>query len=204
MSTLGTLPGALDSLVNSASGSWWTYLVVLGVCAGDALLPLFPSESLVIASAILAAHGKLIIVLVVVVAALGALLGDNAAYGLGASGLRRLVTRFFRSEKSAHRLEWARTQLRLHGPAIIVIARFIPGGRTATTYVAGTLRMPWKRRFLPADGAAAVLWAVYSAALGYFGGKTFEHNVWLPLAVATGLSLLVVGGGELLRRKLFS
>jgi membrane-associated protein len=191
-----------DSLVQAASGSGWTYLIVLGVCAGDALLPLFPSESLVIASAVLAAHGKLSIALVVLVAALGALIGDNAAYGLGSSGLRRLATRLFRSEKSTRRVGWASTQLRDHGPAIIIVARFVPGGRTATTYVAGTLRMPWRSRFLPADCAAAVLWAVYSAGLGYFGGKAFEQNLWLPVLIATGVSLLVVGIGELLRRKL--
>ena len=94
-----------------------------------------------------------------------------------------------------------RTQLRLHGAWIIIIARFIPGGRTATTYVAGTLEMPWKRRFLPADTAAAVLWSLYASALGYFGGAAFENNLWLPLLIAAGVSVLVAGAGELVRRK---
>lgn len=192
------------SLVSVASASAWTYLIVLAVCAGDALLPLFPSESVVIASAVLAANGDLNIGLVVLAATLGALLGDNAAYGVGRSGLRRLVTRFLRSEKSKHRLDWARTQLRDHGPSIIIVARFIPGGRTATTYVAGTLEMTWSSRFLPADAAAAALWALYASALGYFGGQTFEHNLWLPLLIAAAVSLFVAAVGELLRRKVFS
>jgi membrane-associated protein len=193
-----------DSLIHAASGSAWTYLLVLGVCAGDALLPLFPSESLVIAAAVLAANGDLDIVLVVVAGAVGALTGDNAAYGLGRSGLRRLAERLLDSEKNRRRLDWARAQLRDRGPAIIIVARFIPGGRTATTYVAGTLGMPWKRRFLPADSVAAVLWALYAAGLGYFGGATFEHNLWLPLLIAVGVSLVVAALGELLRRKVFS
>jgi membrane protein DedA with SNARE-associated domain len=192
------------SIVNAASGSPWTYLIVVGVCLGDALLPLLPSETLVIASAVLAANGDLNIVLIVLAAAIGALIGDNAAYGVGRSGLRRLATRLLRSEKSKHRIDWARTQLSRHGPAIIIVARFIPGGRTATTYVAGTLQMRWKSRFLPADSAAALLWALYSAGLGYFGGRTFERNLWLPLLIGAGVSLLVVAVGELLRRKVLS
>jgi SNARE associated Golgi protein len=50
-----------------------------------------------------------------------------------------------------------------HGVWIIVVARFIPGGRTATTYAAGTVGMPW-RRFLPADAIAVALWALYVRA----------------------------------------
>jgi membrane-associated protein len=35
-------------------------------------------------------------------------------------------------------LGWAEKQLDKRGGAIIVVARFVPGGRTATTFVAGT------------------------------------------------------------------
>lgn len=193
-----------DSLLHAVTGSPWTYLLILGVCAGDAVLPLFPSETVVVAAAVLAARGRLIIALVVLVAAVGALVGDNGAYGLGRGGLRQLADRLFASGKNRQRIEWARTQLRLHGGWIIIIARFIPGGRTATTYVAGTLEMPWKRRFLPFDSAAAVLWALYASALGYFGGAAFENNLWLPLLIAAGVSVLVAGAGELVRRKVLA
>jgi membrane-associated protein len=190
-----------DSVANAVSGSPWTYLLIVGVCAADALLPLFPSETVVITAGVLAANGGLSIALVILAAAAGALLGDNTAYAVGNSGLRRLADRMLTSERSRQREEWGRAQLERHGVWIIIVARFIPGGRTATTYVAGTLGMPWRRRFLPADGAAACLWALYSAALGYFGGETFQHNLWLPLLLAAGVSLLVAVAGEVLRRK---
>jgi membrane-associated protein len=195
---------ALNSLLHAVSGSPWTYLLIVGVCAGDAVLPLLPSETVVVAAAVLASRGRLFILLVVLAAAIGALLGDNAAYGLGRSGLRRVADRLFASGKNRQRLDWARTQLRLHGAWIIIIARFIPGGRTATTYVAGTLEMPWKRRFLPADGAAVLLWSLYSSALGYFGGAAFEDNLWLPLLIAACVSALVAGVGEIVRRRLLA
>ena len=190
-----------DSLLNSVSGSPWTYALIVGICAGDAVLPLFPSETVVITGAVLASRGRLDIGLVVAAAAVGALLGDNCAYGLGRSGLRRLADRLLGSEKNQQRLQWARTQLQRNGPGIIIVARFIPGGRTATTYIAGTLDMPWKRRFLPADAAAALIWALFASALGYFGGAAFEKNLWVPLLIATGASVLVAGLGELVRRR---
>jgi membrane-associated protein len=189
-----------DSIANAVSGSPWTYVVLAAVCAGDAVLPVLPSETVVIAAAVLAAQGRLNIVLVVIAAAIGAFAGDNAAYAVGHSGLRRLADRLMSSQKNQRRLKWARGQLHDRGGWIIIVARFIPGGRTATTYVAGTVGMPWKSRFLPADGVAAALWALYSSALGYFGGAAFEHNFWLPMLIAAGASVLVAAGGELLRR----
>jgi membrane-associated protein len=196
-------PTIFNSLLNSVSGSPWTYLLVVGVCAGDAVLPLFPSETVVITASVLAANGRLNIGLVVAAAALGAMLGDNTAYGLGRSGLRRVTDRLLGSDANQRRLRWAQTQIQQNGSWIIIVARFIPGGRTATTYIAGTLDMPWKRRFLPADTAAAIIWALFSSALGYFGGSAFEHNLWVPIVIATGASLLVAGTGELVRRRFF-
>jgi membrane-associated protein len=193
-----------NSLLNSVSGSPWTYALVLGVCAGDAVLPLFPSETVVITAAVLAANGRLNIALVATAAAVGAILGDNCAYWLGRSGLSRVTDRLLGSESNQRRLRWARTQIEQNGAWIIIVARFIPGGRTATTYIAGTLEMPWKRKFLPADTFAAVIWALFSSALGYIGGATFEKNLWLPVVIAISASLLVAGLGELVRRRWFS
>jgi membrane protein DedA with SNARE-associated domain len=190
-----------NSIANAVSGSPWTYLLLAAVCAGDAVLPVLPSETVVIAAAVLAAHDRLSIGLVVLAAGVGAVAGDNTAYAIGRSGLRRLADRLMSSKKNRRRLEWGRDQLQDHGVWIIVVARFIPGGRTATTYVAGTVDMPWKSRFLPADCVAAALWALYSSALGYFGGATFEDNLWLPMLIAAGTGILLGGVGELLRRK---
>jgi membrane-associated protein len=189
-----------DFIQKHVSGSPLTYLLIVAVCTGDALLPLFPAEAVVITGAVLAANGRLEIVFVILASWAGAVIGDNSAYGVGHSGLRRLADRLLGSESNQKRLTWARSQLRANGPWIIIVARFIPGGRTATTYVSGTLQMPWKRRFLPADTAAGLLWSLFAAGLGYFGGAAFENNLLLPLAIATGGSLLVAGIGEVVRR----
>ena len=188
------------ALAHHVNGSPLSYLLILAVCAGDALLPLFPAEVVVVTAAVLAASGHLQIALVVLAAVLGAMIGDNCAYGLGRGGLRRLADRLLASPRSRRRLAWARAQLQANGPWIIVVARFIPGGRTATTYAAGTLGMEWRTRFLPSDGVAAAAWSLYAAGLGYIGGAAFEHNLWLPLLIAGVTSVVVALLGELLRR----
>jgi membrane-associated protein len=74
----------------------------------------------------------------------------------------------------------------------------VPGGRTATTFSAGALAMPWPR-FLAID-AAAGLWATYVALLGYFGGSAFEDSLWKPMLAAAIVATAVTLGAELLRR----
>jgi membrane protein DedA with SNARE-associated domain len=189
----------LDSLTSHVSDSPVTYLVVFVSTALDVLLPLIPSETIVIGSSVLAAQGGLLIFLIVPAAALGAFLGDNVSYMLGRLVGWPLANRLFRGEKARARLAWAEGAIRRRGAMLIVIGRFIPGGRSATTFAAGTLGMAY-RRFLPADAGAAIVWALYISMLGYVGGETFEHNVWLPLLVALAVALLVAFSVEAWRR----
>jgi membrane protein DedA with SNARE-associated domain len=82
----------------------------------------------------------------------------------------------------------AHEMLDRRGAYIIVIGRFIPGGRTAVTFSAGYIpTFPW-RRFVLYDAVAAAIWASYAAGLGYFGGKTFENHPFLGLMVALGIA----------------
>jgi membrane-associated protein len=60
-----------------------TYLAVLGACALDAVLPIVPSEAVVIAASVLAAKGELSIWLIALAAAAGGFLGDTGSYLLG-------------------------------------------------------------------------------------------------------------------------
>jgi len=103
------------------------------------------------------------------------------------------------------RLEWAERTLDERGAYIIIIARFIPGGRTAVTFSAGYVHsLPW-RRFIVYDVVACLLWATYAALLGYFGGKTFEdHPLWgvvLALGIALTLGFVVEAVRHLRQRR---
>jgi membrane protein DedA with SNARE-associated domain len=188
-----------DWLTQEVSHSDLSYLIVLAACATDVLLPLIPSEAVVITASILAAQGDLLIFLIVPAAALGAFLGDNACYWLGHGIGDPVARRLFGGEKGRRRLRWVERALRRRGGPLIVVARFLPGGRTATTFAAGSLDMGY-RRFLSADALAAVVWALYVSALGYLGGATFKESVWLPLAASLAFAALVGLGSEAWRR----
>jgi membrane protein DedA with SNARE-associated domain len=183
-------------LVADASG--WAYLIVFVLAFLDALVPVVPSETSVITAGVVAATGDLDLELIILGAALGAFLGDNAAYLIGHRYGERAVRRFFRGERSQIRLAWADRQLLERGGQLIATARFIPGGRTAVGLSAGLVRYPW-RRYILFDALASCGWAMYAALLGYFGGSAFEDAPWKGLLLALAIAFGVAGGVELVR-----
>jgi len=184
----------LDGLLDLASSSPWAYLAILAVAALDALVPLVPSEATVISAGVLAGTGELSIALVIAAGAAGALAGDNGAYVLG----RTLGPRFG-SRIPRRRREWADQQLERRGGTIVLAARFVPGGRTATTLTAGLVRMPW-RRFAAYSLLAACVWASFASLLGYLGGAKFEDDPHYAFALAAALAVGVYVVIELGRR----
>jgi membrane-associated protein len=188
-----------DFITHWVSGQPLSYLVVLGVAGFDVIFPLLPSETIVITAGTLAAHGRLMIWLILVAAAVGAFCGDNLCFFLGRQVGDPIARFLFRGEKGSKRLEWAESAIKRRGVLLILVGRFIPGGRTASTFAAGTLEMEWKR-FAVADACAAVMWAVYAGMLGYVGGETFRHSLWKPLLIAFGIATLVGLGTEVYRR----
>ena len=90
---------------------------------------------------------------------LGAFAGDNLSYLIGwrfasmgdaAVLLRREGRRPAGTGPSGHCARF--------GTGLIIVCRFIPGGRTAVTLCCGLVRYPW-RRFAVATAIAAVVWA---------------------------------------------
>jgi membrane-associated protein len=184
---LALIGDAFDTL-RDVSDSPWFLGAIFVVALLDSVIPLVPSETLVIVGGVAAGRGDQLLPLVIAAGALGAFAGDNLAYQLGKSAegwLRRTV---FRSEAGARKLEWATRQLEIRGGLLLVTARFIPGGRTAVTIASGVTRQP-RRRFMLYDAIASTLWATYAALLGYIGGRTFEDNHTLAFGVAFGLAV---------------
>lgn len=189
-------------LVSSASG--WAYAIVFVLALLDAFLPVVPSETVVITAGVVAAGGDLSLPLVIAAGAVGAFAGDNISYLIGREFGRGVVERFFGGPKGRRRIEWAQRQLRARGVQLILVGRFVPGGRTAVTLSAGLIRFGW-RRFLAADAVAAVTWAVYAALIGYFGGRAFENEPWQGLVIALAIGFALGGAveaGRRLRRRL--
>jgi membrane-associated protein len=185
-----------DFVVDLVVSSDWAYAVVFAVAALDAVFPLVPSEATVVTAGALAASGRLSLTGVFLAAACGAFAGDNVGYAAGrlsAPAVRHLTD----SQRAKHRLHWAGRGLANRAATVIVVSRFVPGGRTATMVTAGVTRFRWSR-FARLDAVAAVLWAGYAVAIGVVGGMAFQdkplYAVGLALGLAVGLAILFEGG----------
>ncbi len=180
-----------ESLTEYVSGSPWTYVFLFVIAALDVIIPLVPSETSVILAGVLASTGDLELVLVILFAAGGAILGDNIAYWIGRKVGHRIVDRWFKGERRKQ-VDWAHKQVQERGGYLIIIGRFIPGGRTAVTLSCGMLEMPW-RRFIAFDVVAGLVWGTYAAMLGYVGGSTFEENPLKGFLLAFVVALGIAG-----------
>jgi membrane protein DedA with SNARE-associated domain len=192
----------LESLADVVVASGWVYPLILAIAALDAIFPLVPSEATVIAAGALAGAGELMLAGVVLAGAAGAVLGDNIAYLLGRAGQGPLVGRLLSSPKWRERIVRAEAKLTQRAGTIIVVSRFIPGGRTATMLSAGLIGLSW-RRFIIYDIAAGTSWAVYASVIGVVGGKAFSDNPLHALLLAFGLAaalMLVIESGRRLVR----
>jgi membrane-associated protein len=185
-----------QTVVDAVSGSSWSYLIVFTIAMLDAFFPIVPSEATAIAGGVVAGAGDLRVELLIPAAAAGAIVGDNISFAIGHFLGKRVERRFFSGEKAQKRLKWAQKTLDERGGYLIVVARFIPGGRTATTFTAGFVEtFPW-RRFLAFDAIAGTIWGAYTVLLGYFGGRTFEKEPWKGLLLAFGIALAVTAAVE--------
>lgn len=187
------------SLSALADLSTWGYLVIFLICVGDAIFPVLPSEAAVIFGAILATRGELSFVGLVGSAALGAVVGDNVSYAIGSVANRKGKDPEDLSGRFGDALAWAEAALDTKGAQMIMVARFIPGGRTAITFGAGYLSYS-RSRFLTSTALAGSVWAIYATLLGYLGGRVFKDQWWAALLLGVGVSLVVAGLIQLIRK----
>ena len=181
-------------------GSVVSYLIAFGLPCFDAIVPILPSETVIIAFGVATAGSSdPRIFLILVCAAAGAWAGDNLSYVIGWRFGPWATRRFFSSGKGAARRDWAERSLHRFGIGLIIVCRFIPGARTAVTLCCGLIGYPW-RRFVIATAIAAVIWASYAFFAGRIGGKAFENRPVLGFVVAFGGALVISGLIELIRR----
>ncbi len=99
---------AVSALASLQVGSVISYVIAIVIPALDAVIPVLPSETVIIALGVATAgSADPRIALLVACAALGAFLGDNLSYLIGRRFGPRVERRFFRGEKGARRRAWA-------------------------------------------------------------------------------------------------
>ena len=189
---------AVLDLLHQTMTSPWVYLAIFAVAVIDGFFPVVPSETAVITAGVFAATGGPNLGLVMVVAAGGAFVGDHVSYFIGRASGDRIDRRLRPGSRRYAAFAWARNALLTRGGLALVVARYIPGGRTAITITMGAVGYP-RRSFLVFDAIAAVSWAVYSALVGYLGGMAFEHNPIKGLLLGLGIAITITVAVELIR-----
>jgi membrane protein DedA with SNARE-associated domain len=189
----------LRLLLDGALASQWLLLVIVGLAVVDALLPMVPSEALIIAAGVGAAAGDQSLVAVIAAASAGSFIGECTAFlvgrGFGAAVRGRLASGSSRAEL------FARTErtLTTRGGLILLTARYIPAGRTVAALAAGASRFP-VRRYVGYSALGATMSAAYVAMLGFLGGATFAGDPLVALAVSLGIGTAIGSVAGLARR----
>jgi membrane-associated protein len=175
-------------------------VLFLGVLLENAGFPV-PGETAVLIAAFLASPesgGGFNLGLVILLATLAAVLGDNIGYWLG----RRVARPFLHRGQgflflTPPRLQAAENYFHRYGVWTVLVARFILGLRVVAALAAGVADMHWPRFFL-ANATGALLWATCMSLLGYYFGRhwhTLEKylgwGAWVLLGAVVVLVFLV-------------
>jgi membrane protein DedA with SNARE-associated domain len=143
--------------------SWWLLLIVVFVAPlVDTIVPVLPGEVVIAGAATSLNGGALPIPAVVAVAAAGSLVGEC----LVVATARRLAdTRRGRSLTGGAKTARIRRLLERWGVGAVIVARFLPGGRTAAAATFALRRNP-QRGFVVAAAVGSLIWASYLVTVG--------------------------------------
>ncbi len=180
----------IEAFAVQLGDSPWLLAVVLVLAVIDGVFPPIPSETVLITAAVLSAAGTgPHLLLLVLAAAGGALLGDLLAFTLGRRvPLRRIPG--LRGARGQRMLARAGAALDRRGATLVIVGRFVPVGRVGVNVSAGVLGYS-PARFTLAAGLAAVLWSAYNATIAVGAHWLLGSSPLLAIAVGMVSALLL-------------
>jgi membrane protein DedA with SNARE-associated domain len=153
-----------------------------------------PAIPVLLGAGAMAGAGKLDVWVVVALSLAASLPGDLLWYYLGRKRGRRVLATLCRMslepDSCVRRTESFFTK---HGPASLIVARFVPGLSTVATPLAGVFHVGLAR-FLAYNLAGAVVWTVAYVGLGYALSDQLEQVAGSVERLGTLVTGLVVGG----------
>jgi membrane protein DedA with SNARE-associated domain len=181
---------AARQLLSVAMASHWLLLVLFLAAAIDAVFPVIPSEGLVVTAGMAAAAGHQNLLLVIVLAMLGSVIGESVCYLMGRGSGPALHRWMKRQERRQAVYEKVSAALHSRGGLILMTVRYIPGARMVATLTAGATRYSFKK-FIVFTFAGVTIAYTYVALLGYLGGDAFAHDSLKALGFSLSLAFLI-------------
>jgi membrane-associated protein len=139
--------------------------------------------------------------LVVALAAVGAVVGDNIGYLIGRTGGRRLLERpGLLQQRRRDILRTGEPFFAKHGPKAVFLGRWVAGLRIAAAWLAGISHMRW-RVFAFWNALGAVAWATSVGLLAYALGQVVER-VFAGIGIAAVVIVVLGLAAWWVRRRL--
>ena len=168
---------------------YWAVLVFVAIESTG--IP-FPGETMLLLAAIYAGKTHhLAILLVIIAAASGAILGDNLGFWVGREGGYRLLRRYGRYIRLDERkLKLGQYLFLKHGGKVVFFGRFVAVLRAWAAFLAGTNRMRWPE-FLIFNALGGIVWATIFGLGGYFLGKSIDRFTG-PFGIASLVLAVII------------
>ncbi len=142
-----------------------SYVLVFVLIALDAVIPIFPGETTLNAAATAAAQGNLDVLPIIVMGALGAIVGDSALFWIARKSAHRIQGQVERA-KANDKVRQAFDLLDSSAPVLIIGGRYVPGMRFVVNASMGLSDIAY-RRFLLWSVISGILWSTYTTILAY-------------------------------------
>jgi len=185
---------------------WAALLVVFALPALEASAfvgVLVPGEVAVLLGGVLASQGKVSLVAVLAAAVLGAVIGDQVGYLIGARWGQQLLLRLPDRLVDDAKLAAGQAAIRRLGAKAVIAGRWTASLRALVPGLCGMARMPY-RRFAVANVIGGSLWAVAVAVVGYVAGdswRSVQSALGTASLAAAALVVLALLAVLLLRRQ---
>jgi len=191
---------SLNSLlagVQSAFHQYGYFIVFFPILGESAGIPL-PGETVLLVGGVAAARGIMSLPLVILVAAIAAIVGDNLGYLVGRRGGRPLLFRYGRLFRvKDHQMAILDSFFQRHGGKTVFFGRWVLYLRAWAALFAGASRMNWKT-FVFWNALGGIAWATTMGTIAYIFAKSVQRvssvfgAVGWILAVLVGITVAIV------------
>lgn len=118
-------------------------------------------------------------------ATIAAIIGDNLGLWIGDKGGCRLLRRYGHYVRADDtKIKTGRLIFDRHGPRVVFFGRFVSVLRTCAAFLAGTLKMRW-RKFLACNALGGITWAAICSFMPCAIGSAI-HAISTPADVVLG------------------